>query len=73
MRIFLTILQVLVSIALIVCIVMQAGKSAGLTGSIAGGAEQFFGKKKGLDELLAKATAWLGGIFVVLTLALSFI
>ena len=52
---------------------MQAGKSAGLTGSIAGGAEQFFGKKKGLDELLAKATAWLGGIFVVLTLALSFI
>ncbi|MCR4962745.1 MAG: preprotein translocase subunit SecG [Firmicutes bacterium] len=67
----LTILQVLVCIALIAVVLLQSGKSAGLSGSIAGGAEVFFGKKKGMDEFLGKLTKILGGIFFVLTLVIA--
>ena len=72
MRTFVLILQIIVCFGLIATIILQAGKSAGLSGSIAGGAEQFFGKKKGLDEFLAKMTSWLAVAFMVLTLLLSF-
>ena len=41
------ILHLIVAIALIAIVLMQSGKSAGLSGSIAGGAETFFGKNKG--------------------------
>lgn len=65
------ILEAIISIALIAAVVLQSGKSAGLSGSIAGGAETLFGgKKKGMDELLAKATMVLGAVFGVVTLAL---
>ena len=73
MRTFVLILQIIVCFGLIATIILQAGKSAGLSGSIAGGAEQFFGKKKGLDEFLAKMTSWLAVVFMVLTLLLSFL
>ena len=73
MRTFILILQIIVCFGLVATIVLQAGKSAGLSGSIAGGAEQFFGKKKGLDEFLAKMTSWLAVAFMVLTLLLSFL
>ena len=67
----LMILEAVISIALIAAVVLQSGKSAGLSGSIAGGAETLFGgKKKGMDELLAKATMVLGAVFGVVTLAL---
>ena len=65
------ILEAVISIALIASVVLQSGKSAGLSGSIAGGAETLFGgKKKGMDELLAKGTMILGIMFGVVTLAL---
>ncbi|MGI5921613.1 MAG: preprotein translocase subunit SecG [Syntrophomonadaceae bacterium] len=73
MRIFLLILQVIVSLGLITTILLQSGKSAGLSGSIAGGGEAIFGKKKGLDDLFAKITAYLAGAFIILTLALALI
>ncbi|MHC1760597.1 MAG: preprotein translocase subunit SecG [Negativicutes bacterium] len=67
----LMILEAVISIALIAVVVLQSGKSAGLSGSIAGGAETLFGgKKKGMDELLAKATMVLGAVFAVVTLSL---
>jgi len=67
----LMILDAVISLALIAVVVLQSGKSAGLSGSIAGGAETIFGgKKKGLDVLLAKATMILGVLFGVVTLAL---
>jgi len=67
----LMILEAIISIALIATVVLQSGKSAGLSGSIAGGAETLFGgKKKGMDEMLAKATMILGVLFGVVTLAL---
>ncbi len=67
----LMILEAIICIALIAAVVMQSGKSAGLSGSIAGGAESFFGgKRKGMDELLATVTIILGGLFGVITLVL---
>lgn len=63
------VLLVIVSIALILSVVMQSGKSAGLSGAITGGAEQIMGRKaRGLDAVLAKVSAWLGTAFFVLAL-----
>lgn len=73
MHIFLMILDVLVCLGLIVAILMQSSKSTGVSGVIGGGAEQFFGKKKGMDELLAKISAVLAGVFFVLTLIIAII
>ena len=68
----LMILDAIVSIALIAVVVLQSGKSAGLSGSIAGGAETLFGgKKKGMDEMLSKATMVLGALFGVITMSLA--
>ncbi|HHW62334.1 MAG TPA: preprotein translocase subunit SecG [Syntrophomonadaceae bacterium] len=65
------ILQILTAIAMVTTILLQSGKSAGLSGSIAGGGEALFGKKKGVDDLLSKITAYLAGAFVLLTLLLA--
>jgi preprotein translocase subunit SecG len=69
----LTVIQVIVSLGLISTILLQSGRSAGLSGTIAGGAETLFGKKKGLDELLSKITTGLAAGFIIITLALSMI
>ncbi|MDO4732682.1 MAG: preprotein translocase subunit SecG [Bacillota bacterium] len=71
MTVVLTILLVLIALGLIASVLLQSGKSAGLSGSIAGGAETFFGKKKGLDDLLAKITKWLALAFMVILLVLA--
>ncbi len=66
------ILQVICALGLISTILLQSGKSAGLSGSIAGAGETVFGgKKKGLDELLAKITAYVAALFMILTLILA--
>ena len=60
---------------LIIAVLMQHGKSHGLSGSIAGGAETFFGKEKGtkIDKLLGKLTTVIGIIFVLMVLIVYFI
>lgn len=63
--------QILAALGMIATVLLQSGKSAGLSGSIAGGSEALFGKKKGVDDLLSKITAYLAGIFVLLTLLLA--
>ncbi len=73
MKIVLIVLQVLVSLGLIATVLLQSGKSAGISGAIAGGAQTFFGKKKGLDELLNKISIGLAAAFIVLTLLLSIV
>lgn len=73
MEIALIILHVIVAVALITIILLQSGKSAGLSGSITGGAETLLGKKKGLDELLGKITVVLGLILGILSLVLTII
>ena len=73
MNMFLTVIQVLLSVALVAIVMLQSGKSAGLSGAIAGAADTFFtkNKNKGLDAVLAKATKWVGLAFVVLTVVLN--
>ena len=51
-EILLTVLQVIACIGLIATVLLQSGKSAGLSGAITGGAETFFGKK-GMDDKFA--------------------
>lgn len=73
--IVLTVLQVLSGLAVTVVVLMQSGKSAGLSGAIAGGADTFFSKSKAksLDAKLAKSTKWCALVFAVLTLVLNLI
>jgi len=68
----LTILQVILAVAVIVLVLLQQSKSAGLSGAISGGAETFFGKNKGrtLDALLRKLTIISGAALAVTTLLL---
>lgn len=70
----LVVLHIIVAIALIVIVLMQSGKSAGLSGSIAGGAETFFGKNKGktIDAILSKVTSAAAVIFLVTSLLILF-
>lgn len=66
-----TALHVIASLGVIAAVLLQSGKSAGLSGSIAGGAETFFGKKKGLDELLGKVTTVVGILFALTSMILG--
>lgn len=72
MKTFLMILLAIASIILIASVLLQSGNSAGLSGSIAGGAEQLFGKKKskGYEAILAKVTAIGAVTFIVLALVI---
>lgn len=54
-----------------VTVLLQSGKSAGLTGAITGGSESIFGKKKGIDEILARYTLILGFLFILTSLTLA--
>ncbi len=69
----LTVLQLLADIFLIVVVLFQSGKSAGLSGVIAGGAETFLAKSKAKtwDARLARMTKWVALLFVVLTFVLN--
>ncbi|MCI7741029.1 MAG: preprotein translocase subunit SecG [Clostridiales bacterium] len=75
LTIILTVLQLLSGLAVTVVVLMQSGKSAGLSGAISGGAETFLskGKAKTWDAKLAKATKWFALAFVLLTLLLNLI
>ncbi|SHE62401.1 preprotein translocase subunit SecG [Alkalibacter saccharofermentans] len=68
-------LLILSSIVLIASILLQPGKSAGLSGSIAGGAESLFGKKKakGYEAMLEKATTISAVIFMLSAFLFSII
>lgn len=72
-QIILTILQLISGLGVTVVVLLQSGKSAGLSGAIAGGADTFLskGKAQSLDAKLAKATKWFALAFVVLTLILN--
>ena len=68
----LMIVLLLSSVVLIISILLQESKSDGLSGSIAGGAEQLFGKRKsrGYDALLSRITTIAAIIYIVVSLAI---
>ena len=72
LKIVLTVVYIVVSIALVILVLMQEGKSAGL-GSISGAAETYWGKNKGrsMDGMLVKITKWLAVAFILLSVVLN--
>lgn len=68
-------LLVIDAIAMITLVLLQSGKSAGLSGAISGGAEQLFGKQKarGIDAVMHKATIITAVLFFVLTFLLGYV
>ena len=74
METVLVILQALCSLAVIVVIMLQSGKEAGLSGALAGNSDSYLSKNGGgLDKKLAAATKYIAGGWLVLTLLLSII
>jgi preprotein translocase subunit SecG len=75
MVLVITILQLLCGLAIILSVLIQSGKHAGLSGAIGGVADSFLAKNKArtLDAKLARATKWLGAAFLILTLVLLII
>ena len=71
--IFVTILQLLAGLILILVVLFQSGKSQGLSGTIGGIADSSMSKSKAksLDAKLAKGTKWVGAAFIVLTLVIN--
>ncbi|BBI31140.1 preprotein translocase subunit SecG [Cohnella abietis] len=74
MDVVLKIILVIFSLGLIAVVLLQRGKSAGLSGAITGGAEQLFGKQKarGLDLFLQRLTVGLAIGFFILSLVVAY-
>ena len=72
-KFILSIVQVCLSLFLIIVVLLQPGKRAGLSGAISGGAETFFGKNKARtwDAKLLKLTIFVAIVFVLSTLLLN--
>lgn len=72
LKLVITILQLLCGLAIILVVLFQSGKSEGLSGAIGGVADSFLAKNKArtMDAKLARATKWVGALFLILTLIL---
>lgn len=72
LMIVLTVVYVLFCLFLIAVVLLQSGKSAGLSGAISGGVDTFLSKNKAKtwDARLAKMTKWVAIGFMILTLIL---
>jgi len=70
LKIIVLVLDLISAVLLTAVVLIQSGKSAGLSSAIAGASDSFMAKggSKTLDAKLAKATKWIGLAFVVLTL-----
>ncbi|HIZ77193.1 MAG TPA: preprotein translocase subunit SecG [Firmicutes bacterium] len=73
LRIILMVIDILICLGVIAAVLMQSSRSAGISGTIGGASEQIFGKKKGLDDFLAKISGILTAAFFVITLILTLI
>ena len=73
LRIICTVAMLLSALALIVIVLFQSGKSAGLSGAIAGNSDSFMSKNKNRswDARLANSTKWVAAVWLLTTLALS--
>ena len=75
LKIIITVIQLILGIGLIAVVLMQSGKSSGLSGAIAGSSDSYSlkAKSKTWDAKLARCTKWIALAFVVLTFLLSLI
>ena len=67
------IVQLVLSVALVLVVLLQQSRRQGLSGAISGAADTFFSKNKskGLDALLVKLTIVVAVLFVIVTLVLN--
>lgn len=72
LRIVLTVIYIIVCIALVILVLMQEGKTAGL-GSVSGAAETYWGKNKGrsMEGKLVKITTGLAVVFMLIAVILN--
>lgn len=75
LEIVIGIVLLIMAVFLVVAILMQSGKDKSLSGTIAGGAETFFGKSKAstMDKMLSKVTTIVAIVFAVLVLVMYMI
>ena len=73
MRTTITIVHLLTCVAIIAIVVIQSGKTSGLSGALSGSSDTFLSKNKSktLDARLARATKWFAGVFVIITITLN--
>ena len=73
LRVIVTVLYVLICLALVVVVLFQESKTQGLSGSINGVAETYWGKNKGrsMEGVLEKGTKILAALFIVLSVVLN--
>lgn len=72
LRLILTVLYIFDCVALVIVVLMQEGKAAGL-GAISGAAETYWGKNKGrsMEGMLVKVTKLLAVAFILFAIALN--
>ncbi len=75
METVITIIQLISCVILIAVVLLQSGKTAGISGVLGGGSDTYLAKNKAksIDSKLARATKWVAIVFAVLTLLLSII
>lgn len=75
MDIFLKVLLLIFSVGLIAVVLLQKGKSAGLSGAISGGAEHLFGKTKarGMELVLQRVTVALAAGFFIMSIVVAIV
>ena len=74
LKVILTVLEVIASIVVILVVMFQSGKEAGLSGALSGTSDSYLSKSgKSLDKTLASATKWVALVWLALTLVLSLI
>ena len=71
----LIVLDAIASLALIVVVLLQSGKEAGLSGALSGSSDSYLSKNKNgsLDHILASSTKWIAIGWILLTLILSLV
>ena len=75
MKTAIVIVDLLICLILVIVVIFQSGKTSGLSGALSGSSDTFLSKNKSktMDARLARATKWIAGLFVVLTLVLNLI
>jgi len=75
MKTAIVIVHLVICVAIIAIVVLQSGKTSGLSGALSGSSDTFLSKNKSktLDARLARATKWFAGAFVILSVVLNLI
>ena len=73
LRTIVTVVFIAICIALVILVMLQESKSNGLTGTVGGMADTYWGKNKGrsMEGALVKSTKFLAIAFIVISIVLN--